>query len=221
MKKTLVFLCAVLLAWGVAGQAEATLFINESGPGLGSARVSYEGTITYNIANGWSGDLEGTIVEKKFESLGQIAFAVMYDGDLDWSSGFRWTEQITNSTGVSWTDYDLSLTTGGLFFSDAIFSPALVDVDFSGSNPVATKLYSWGTLMLSDDQKSLSFYFNTPIASGETFGVHAPIEGLSNPSGKFQLVQNPTPVPEPATMLLLGSGLIGLAGLGRKKFFRK
>ena len=45
--------------------------------------------------------------------------------------------------------------------------------------------------------------------------IHSRVENRAIEYATFQ------PVPEPATMFLLGSGLLGLAGYGRKKFFKK
>lgn len=76
--------------------------------------------------------------------------------------------------------------------------------------------------ILEEDQNYLFdlmlFHFDTNIV----FSLDPPsyITNSENVSETFVLYST-APVPEPATMLLLGSGLLVLVGYGRKKFFKK
>jgi hypothetical protein len=64
------------------------------------------------------------------------------------------------------------------------------------------------------------FFWGSAAGTGMAYRMHD--SGTWTSSGNnvaFSLTGSS--IPEPTIMLLLGAGLIGLAGLGRKKFFRK
>ena len=195
-----------------AGTISSTIVPVASGPGLGLAIVPSIATPNPrndNQVGGGPSDNNVVIPLKRFDHNDyiDILFAVQSD---DGVTEYKVTEFVDNNTNVGWSSYTMQLGLG----VGAAFVPATTGaLDFDAPEYLAPPTSApLSTVATSPYQLKFSGGVQGSGAVPYTFRLDVP-DGLNS----FTLRQIPNPVPEPASVVLLGLAICGMVAARRTR----
>ena len=115
---------------------------------------------------------------------------VVMSGETDSDPTFTMQKNITNTTGITWTGYDLVLLGNSTFVNGTASS---------------TK---FNTHSFSADFKTLHFYAPQSVLNTESVTLQVDINVPT--TGLFDFTMAQHAIPEPATIMLIGLGALGM-----------
>ena len=224
MKKLLwCFLCVILIFFGIGSSVSATSY-------TGSV-FNNDGMIAYSMWNEGGAELSWEVNDEEY--VGFWAY------NYTWETALKDLSHIMIEVSSTFSVDNIHIISDGWDTEDAptTYSPGTgnsnpgmpgdlygikwntsVDATFYQFSIVTDRAPMWGDFYAVDG-KNQNSGDEIPYAYNSMFGTDAAeVIGNGN-AGGWVLVPDTvsTPVPEPATMLLLGFGLIGLGVIGRKK----
>jgi len=196
MKKLILLFLALFLA--IPASSSAIAILDQSSPVGG---ITFYKSDFANWEQGITAGMGGLLSQIDIWFLTSESVEVSIFAGAPWQDGVSVFDTTLNPTVDDWTSIDLSsanfFVDPGDEFSVMLHGSHPTTPFFKGNlNEYAGgEMWRNGSLHIGGEGEKYDMAFNTYVESA--------------------------PVPEPTTMLLLSTGLIGLAGIGRKKFFKK